>query len=95
MKVLEVVYRTSWYVDNERREARAVLRFSAADEQADKLLAMDFSIKNFGEWQAVSNLQDALYYIEKLKNARYILGSVERIKEVTNDEFPLCIPKKQ
>lgn len=95
MKVLEVAYRTSWYVEDEKQEAEAMQRLSVADEYADKLLAMDFSTGSFKDWILIKDLQYALFYIEKLKNSFYVFDSIIMIKEARFYEFPLCEPAQQ
>lgn len=94
MKVLEVTYRTSRYVEDERVEMNTVQRLAVADEHAERLLRMDFKLNTFPDWQAVKTLQYALLYIEQLKNCSYIFDSISKIKE-TRDYESLCEFEKQ
>lgn len=94
MKILEVTYRSSRYVEDTKIEMQVVKRLTAADEHAEKLLTMDFKVSTFPDWQAVKSLQYALLYIEELKNCSYIFDSIVKIREVKDYE-PLCEPKEQ
>lgn len=94
MKVLEVTYWTSRYVDDEWNVMNTVQRLAVADEQAERLLCMDFTLETFPTCVTTGILQYTLIYIEKLKNCTYIFDSISKIKEAKDYES-LCEFEKQ
>lgn len=93
MRILEITYSTSWYINEEKHTAKVRKRLAVADEYADKLLALDFSVGSFPEWAAVKTLEYTLLYIEKLKDCFFNFGSITNVKEVKDYE-PLREPEE-